>query len=284
MKRIHLLAGFFTIQTLLVSAQTTQSLVENTVTYKGVQAKIEFFASDEMAGRDTPSDEQRIAAKYLATRMKEWGVSKAPGMEAYLQEVKFKNITPPEEGSLIAKDSSYILGQDILLLDGAASNLEAKVVFLDYGNEEDFEKANLKNKIVVVRLGAKGEPNVRKAFGVGREKRARAEEKGALALIELYSSTQISWKIIKRYLGGSSMSLDTGEGDESGIPHLWLDDSGGGGAEFFKSLKKAKLSIDGATIDRFTAPNVIGVGIKDKKNILDKSCQEDATAPYQVES
>ncbi|MEM9051557.1 MAG: M28 family peptidase [Bacteroidota bacterium] len=258
MKRIHLLLGTFLLCTLLASAQDTQSIVEETVTHSGVQAKIEFFASDEMAGRDTPSEEQRIAAKYLATRMKEWGIGKAPGMESYLQEVKFKNITPPESGSFVAKDSTYALGEDILLLDGAASNVEAKVIFLDYGNEEDFEKANVKDKIVVVRLGAKGEPNVRKAFGVGREKRNRAAEKGALALIELYTSKQISWNIIKRYLGGPSISLDMDEEEESGIPHLWLNDSFGTGADFFEKLKKAQLNIEGAEIERFTAPNVIG--------------------------
>ena len=102
MKRVHLFLGTFMLLSLLASAQDTQSIVEETVTYSGVQAKIEFFASDEMAGRDTPSEEQLIAAKYLATRMKEWGVEKAPGMDSYLHEVKLKYITPPEACSFVA--------------------------------------------------------------------------------------------------------------------------------------------------------------------------------------
>ena len=241
-------------------AQNTQSLVEETVTHSGVQAKIEFIASDELKGRDTPSPEQNIAAKYLATRMKEWGVKTAPGMDGYRQKVNFKKVTPPSSGSFTAKDSTYALGQDILLLDGSSANLVAKVVFLDYGNEEDFANAKVEGKIVVVRLGEKGEPNVRKAFRAGREKRKRAAENGALALVELYSSTQISWKIIKNYIGGPSISLDMGDDKEEGIPHLWLDDSYNTSAEFFaEKVKKAELNIGGATTERFFAYNVIGM-------------------------
>jgi aminopeptidase YwaD len=241
-------------------AQNTQALVEETVTHSGVQAKIEFLASDELRGRDTPSPEQNIAAKYLATRMKEWGVKMAPSMDDYRQQVNFKNVTPPSAGTFVVKDSSYVLGEDILLLEGISGNFEAKVVFLDYGSEEDFADAKVEGKIVVVRLGAKGEPNVRKAFGAGREKKKRAAEKGALALIELYTSTQISWKIIKNYIGGPSISLDMGEEEEDGIPHLWLDDSYNTGSEFFaEKSRKAQLNIGGEAIDRFSAYNVIGM-------------------------
>jgi hypothetical protein len=235
-------------------------LVEETVTYDGVQAKIEFIASDELRGRDTPSPEQRIAAQYLASRMKESGVQTAPTMDGYLQEVFFKNVTPPQTGAVTAQDSTYSLGEDVLLLNGISRNLEGKVVFLDYGSEEDFAKAKVEGKIVVVRLGEKGEPNVRKAFRAGRLKSKRASESGALALIELYSSKQISWQIIRNYIGGSNMSLDMGEESNDGIPHLWLDDAYGNSADFFaEEVKKVKLDIGESVIDRFTAPNVIGM-------------------------
>jgi len=259
MMRIYFISGLFFLLNIVLLAQDTQSIVEETVSYSGVQAKIEFFASDEMAGRDTPSDEQRIAAKYLASRMKEWGVKTAPGQETYLQEVQFKNVLPPSEGSFTADEYTYSLGEDLLLIDGVATSKEAKIVFLDYGSEEDFEKAKVKDKIVVVRLGAKGEPNVRKAFAAGREKRKRAAQKGAVALIELYSSKQVSWQLIKRFLGGPSMSLDMGEEDQLDLPHLWIDDSEETRAELFQGkIKKAFLNIEGSGIERFSAPNVIG--------------------------
>jgi len=260
MKGKQILSTVFSFFLVGAFAQNTQSLVEETVTHSGVQAKIEFIASDELRGRDTPSPEQNIAAKYLATRMKEWNVKTAPSMDEYRQEVNFKNVTPPKSGELIVKDSTYALGQDILLLDGNSANLEAKVVFLDYGSEEDFANAKVEGKIVVVRLGEKGEPNVRKAFRAGREKRERAAENGALALIELYSTTQISWKIIRNYIGRSSISLDMGAEKEVGIPHLWLDDSYNTGAKFFaEKVKKAELNIGGSTTERFHAYNVIGM-------------------------
>ena len=252
-------------------AQTVQEIVEETVTPSGVQAKIEFIASDELKGRDTPSPEQDIAAKYLSTRMKEWGVKMAPGMESYHQSVQFKKVTPPNDGQFVAKDSTFALGEDIVLLDGDSKDIEAKVVFLNYGSEEDFEKTKVEGKIAVVRLGEKGEPNVRKAFYAGREKRERAAEKGALALVELYTSTQISWQLIKNYIGGPSISLDMGEEEDKGIPHLWLDDSAKNKDEFFSSIKgKASLNVGGLRIEKFSANNVIGMveginpGLKDE--------------------
>lgn len=243
-----------------VIAQNAKDLVEETVSYNGVKGKIEFFASDELRGRDTPSPEQNIAARYLATRLSEWGVKTVPGMDGYLQEVKFKNTSPPKSGELLAKDSTFSLGSNMVVIKGEDVDLEAKVVFVDYGSEEDFEESKVEGKIVVARLGNKGEPNVRKAFYAGREKRIRAMENGAVALVELYGSTQISWSLIKRYLGGESMTLDMEEEKEATIPHVWIDDSGKDKAEFFKSLKaKVNLSIAGSKIDYFSAYNVIGM-------------------------
>jgi len=240
--------------------QENRELVEETVTLQGVKGKLEFFASDELRGRDTPSPEQDIAAKYLATRMGEWGVDLVPGMEDYFQEVKFKKVSPPSVGKLSAKDSSFVLGENMALLKGKDVDLNSKVVFVDYGSEEDFEEANVKGKIVVARMGKKGEPNVRKAFYAGREKRKLAMEKGALALVELYGSKQISWTLIKRYLGGESTSLDMEEESEEQIPHVWIDDSGNDKAAFFKTLKgKASLQIQGSMTNRFIAKNVVGM-------------------------
>ena len=253
------LAIVFTLFLLGVFGQSTQSLVEETVTRSGVQAKIEFIASDELKGRDTPSPEQEIAAKYLATRMKEWGVKTAPQMDGFLQEVSFKKVTRPTSGSLTVGDSTYALGENILLLDGQSADLNAKIVFLDYGNEEDFEQTKVKGKIIVTRLGEKGEPNVRKAFAASREKRKRAADAGALALVELYTSKQISWKIISRYLGRPNISLDDGEINEGEMPHLWLDDAGNTGADFFAAAKKGQLNIEGTSVERFSAFNVIGM-------------------------
>lgn len=259
MKGSHILSAIFSLVAVGAFAQNTQSLVEETVTYSGVQAKIEFLASDELRGRDTPSPEQDIAAKYLATRMKEWGVKSAPGVDDYRQPVPFKIVTPAKSGSFEAMDSTYILGEDMLLMGGSSAEVESRVVFLDYGSEDDFDNAKVAGKIVVVRLGEKGEPNVRKAFASGRKKRERAAEYGAVALIELYTSKQISWKLIKNYLGGASMSLDMDEKQE-GIPHLWMDDSANTKSAFFKESKgKSRLNIGEATIDRFVSYNVVGM-------------------------
>lgn len=242
-----------------IFAQTTQEIVESTVDYHSVKGKVNFFASDELRGRDTPSRGQETAAKYLATRMMEWGVSKAPGMDSYYQDVNLKIVTPPQTGEMVAGDSIFTLGNEMVLLRGKDAELDAKVVFLNYGSEEDFEKAKVEGKIVVTRLGKKGEPNVRKAFYAGREKRRRAAERGAVGLIELYGSKQISWQLIKNYLGGESMTLDMGDEETETIPHIWVEDAANTKSEFFDKLKKIEVKISGAKTERFAAPNVIGM-------------------------
>jgi hypothetical protein len=258
--RILFLLSAFLILNLHLNAQSARDLVEETVTKEGVRGKIEFLASDQLKGRDTPSPEQDIAAKYLAMRLQEWGVKTAPGMDAYLQEVRLKKSYGPSNAVFQAGDSTFALDERLIVRNGENVDLEAKVVFLDYGSPEDFQKVNVEGKIVVTRLGLKGEPNVRKAFAASREKRERAGDYGALALVELYGSKQISWKLILRYLGGVSVELDEGEVAETNFPHTLIDDSSNTLAEYFDKLKgKAKLEIDGSRTDRFVAYNVVGM-------------------------
>jgi len=84
-----------------------------------------------------------------------------------------------------------------------------------------------------------------------------AAEKGAVALVELYKFPQPQWKLIRYYLGNGQTGLDR-QGSE--LPHIWLGDVAGNKREFFKEFKgDAKLNIQGATLEKFTVNNVLGV-------------------------
>ncbi len=48
---------------------TALSAALDSISTENIAADLHFFASDEMAGRDTPSPEQRIAARFLAARL-----------------------------------------------------------------------------------------------------------------------------------------------------------------------------------------------------------------------
>ena len=68
MKKPFLLTGALALGlTLNVFAQNpTQIKYANTITAGDLREYLTYLASDEMRGRDTGSEEQKIAAKYLA--------------------------------------------------------------------------------------------------------------------------------------------------------------------------------------------------------------------------
>ena len=67
-----------------VRAQGLESALDAVVT-EHVTADIHFIASDEMRGRDTPSEEIRIAARYLRSRLMRIGFEPG-GTEGYFYE------------------------------------------------------------------------------------------------------------------------------------------------------------------------------------------------------
>ena len=57
-----------------------------TISAEEIRSDLEFIASDEMAGRDSPSPEQRIAARYIRARLMRLGFEPVARGESYLDE------------------------------------------------------------------------------------------------------------------------------------------------------------------------------------------------------
>ena len=60
-------------------AQTDKQLTDATISKAKIEGHIRFLASDELRGRNTPSPEQVIAARYLATQLQGYGVQPLHG-------------------------------------------------------------------------------------------------------------------------------------------------------------------------------------------------------------
>ena len=84
----------------LAFGQTDQELADQSVNQGIIKSHIGFLASDELKGRDTPSEGLKIAAKYIESRFVEYGVKLAPGMDSYFQPVPMKIVTPPSTGTI----------------------------------------------------------------------------------------------------------------------------------------------------------------------------------------
>ncbi|NEN24571.1 M28 family peptidase [Cryomorpha ignava] len=254
-----LLAAALALTCITTSAQKDKKLVDKTVTRQGVEAAISFIASDELRGRQTPSPGLDIAAKYLSTSLFAAGALTVPGIDTYFQEVKMVSSSPPSKGLFATRDSSYSVDNELIYIGGSSVNIEAPVVYAGYGNEDDFSDLDVKGKIVVLQAGQKTDRGAMSAFKSGATKVALANEKGALAVIELFNSPQPNWKILRYYLSNTKVALDYGEQDDESIPHIWLEDVNNNRRPYFESyVGNASLTIAGNEIKKFTTKNVIG--------------------------
>jgi hypothetical protein len=67
--------------------------ITSLVTKTDAEAHLTFLASDEMRGRGTGSPELEIAANYIASNFKQWGIKPAPGTnDKYSRRLSFKKL------------------------------------------------------------------------------------------------------------------------------------------------------------------------------------------------
>jgi len=235
-----------------------QKIAASTVSMNKIKAHIHYLASDEMKGRDTPSPELDIAARYLATSLMRYGVQPVSG-DDYFQKVPMKSVTPPSSGNVTFSTHDFALPQDFLSLGDGNVDLDGKVIFLNRGTEKDFENTDVKDKIVVTLCGFEGQERPQEWFYAGRQKAEWAKEKGAKALMEVYTSTQVPFGFLARFFSGPSIMLD--EDDDDAFPYLWLNAANKEGIAALKDTKDidCKVTVGGMSVEDLNTYNVVGM-------------------------
>ncbi len=229
-------------------------LADQSVNQGIIKSHIGFLASDELKGRDTPSEGLKIAAKYIESRFVEYGVGLAPNMETFMQPVAMKKIAPPSSGTITLGDASYNFKDDFIMMEGDNMDISGEYIFVEYGLESDLEGKDLEGKIVVAICGDGESDNPQQWFSLSIEKRLSVASKGGVALIELYNSPQIPWNFLVRYFSGDQIVLDESK-DEESLSHFWMNRS----AQDFNSEKSnASVVIVGALNEKFNSQNVVG--------------------------
>ena len=213
-------------------AQTDQSLTEETVRTATIKGHIYFLAADELKGRDTPSEELNIAARYLSTSLMRYGVQPIPALGDYFQKVPLSN--PPQSGTFLVEGEKLLLNEDFITVNGQNTTINAELLFIGRGTKKDFTKAELEGKIAVTWAGYEGESDPTKWFTAGGDKRQMAAESGAVGLIELYNSQRLPWDFLLRRMSSSQLMM---EEVATTLPHIWLNASK---TEVVKKLKSAK--------------------------------------------
>ncbi len=235
-------------------------LIEESVTSLESEAHLSFLASDEMRGRDTGSPEIDIAAKYISTQLKIFGVEPVKGDTSYFQEVHLDKIVPATSATLTVGEDVFKLIDDLLYISGNSVVLDGDVIFVGYGLTTDFEKVDVKGKIVVALAGSNATTNAVQALLTDApEKAKRASVHGAAALIEVMLLPGLPWPALVNFLAADRMV--TQKESSKAIPHLFMKKTDAASVAALMQSKRAsgKLRVEAYATLPIPAKNVAGI-------------------------
>ena len=245
---------FMSIQ---LNAQKVLQQIESVTNQDKVKAHLEFLASDLLEGRNTGSQGLEIAASYIAAQFRSNGLEEVDG--SYLQPVGFATFTPPDSSTLSVGDQSFDFKKDYIVINGRKESLTASTVDIGFGSSDEIENVDLRFKIAVSIAGDGKSQDPRDWIASSIQKRKKVKEAGGVALIEIYQSTAIPWRFLRRLGTQPQTGLDQ-EVDQNDLPNIWLgttDDA------VIQTLKGGDtpviLYMDAVERSKFTSANVVGM-------------------------
>ncbi len=230
-----------------------------------VRMHLLFLSSDELRGRKTGELGNQVAAKYISEQFRRIGLQTADSLGSYYQDIDFKKVKPPLDGTFQTDIGTYKVGEDIIVLDDYASESENQLVFANYAWQGD-PKVNLSDlevegKWVLAHLGTPEDQDVQNAlFNYSREKRKIVKDAGAKGLIEIYQG-RFPWQFLARFLTREQLSIaDAGE-DESEFLYALIDGSTHEELQTIEAAMKsdAKLIHSGRSEVKLSSSNIVGI-------------------------
>jgi hypothetical protein len=141
------------------TAATAAARFGNTdgITAAQMRTYLEFIASDELEGRDTPSRGLDIAAMYIAQHLKQWGIKPAGDAGTYFQKFPLRRKKIDPSGTRLSlNNQTFVYGEDFLSSFHSASVANAPIVYASHGwlinskNIDALQGLDVRDKIVVV--------------------------------------------------------------------------------------------------------------------------------------
>ena len=142
---------------------STAPEVGGSVNKAAIKAHVEFLADDLLKGRDTGSEGYEIAARYVASQFKQFGLAPMGDDGSYYQQVNlrqaFLDQNSPEfsiNGEAIDYPKDFLMGANVAETESA---VEGETVFVGYGivaptqNHDDYAGMDVEGKIVVILPG-----------------------------------------------------------------------------------------------------------------------------------
>ena len=130
------------------------------ITAAQLRSYLEFIASDELEGRDTPSRGLDIAAMYIAQHLKNWGVKPAGDNGTYFQKFPLKRSKIDSGGTNLSLNNlAFTYGEDFFTTYTNAAVPPSNIVYVGHGwvikskNINAYQGIDVKDKIVVATGG-----------------------------------------------------------------------------------------------------------------------------------
>ncbi|MBD2751805.1 M28 family peptidase [Spirosoma validum] len=240
---------------------TTAKLPEFSISRAEVESHIRFIASDELEGRRTGEKGNWTAARYIAEQFRLLGLKPAAGQDDYFQRINFEKVKAATSATLLLGKDTLQAGKDLVIMAGGPTNLSGEVMYVGYGltdGEDGYKGRDVKGRIVVAQGGSPEAKGPGEIFRASRDKRKLATDKGAAALIELYSES-IPWGFVNQYFSREQITLPTDANPGKPLTHLWVNNAN----NQYKQLKEAAQTITLRTSGRpqttVASANVAGI-------------------------
>lgn len=253
-----LLTTLVCLNSAFVFGQADKEIAASLVSKEKIESHLYFLAGDDLRGRETGTQEELIAAQYLATQLHSYGVQQVPGADGYFQNVPMIKTIPPNVTSL---QVNGVDNPKFVQVNGNDMIYDGPAVYVNYGLEEDYAGMDVQGKVIYIKGGSESARSPQDQFGMMELKREIAEKKGAKAVVEFLSINPMIWQYIEHTFKETQLSLEEGEDEESGFNYLIALDTNGDIASDLGSKRSnfAKLEVKGGRKDPFIARNVVAM-------------------------
>jgi len=221
---------------LLMSAPTAQTRDATDLQLQNrLQAHLGFLADDLLRGRQPGSRGYDIAANYVSSQFRQFGLLPAGGDGGFFQQVPLRRayleegsagLVFSQDGKSVPLDfpGQFYIGPDLMR---RSTVFEAGLVFAGYGIEaaelghDDYAGLDVNGKIVVLFAGQPYDfPSEEGAhFSSGMEKARAAARHGAVGIITIYTpraAERYDWERLTSQVGAPSMGWINARGQVHG--------------------------------------------------------------------
>jgi len=216
-----LLAALLAVTVVAASLPLPSRDEVNSITARDLKKHLSFLASDELGGRYTLSQGNRIAARYLASQLESYGYRGGARDGSFFQKVPLSYRSVDAASSHVTFTTSgqateFKYGDGFLSAPSVSSDFSGDLVFVGYGisspknKHDDYAGLDVKGKIVV--LIAEDMPAALKGVMISDDEKGEsaAAAHGAVGAIGVLPLPMIAqWQQMKAYLSRA---------DQPGLP------------------------------------------------------------------